>query len=100
MPDGSDEGHLFRIDVPQRDLDDLRDRLRCARWAPQHPDTGWDRGVPAGDLRALAEYWADGYDWRAHEARLNDVAQLRSVIDGQPIHVLQARSSDPAATRC
>jgi epoxide hydrolase len=27
--------------------------------------------VPLAYLRELCDYWADGYDWRATEARLN-----------------------------
>ena len=36
----------FRIDVPQPDLDDLRDRLARTRWPDQLPGAGWDYGIP------------------------------------------------------
>jgi hypothetical protein len=29
------------------------------------PGAGWERGVPVGYLREVAEYWRDGFDWRA-----------------------------------
>ncbi|WP_018653047.1 epoxide hydrolase family protein [Actinomadura flavalba] len=87
----------FRIDVPQADLDDLRDRLRRTRWAPELPGARWSRGVPTGYLRDLAGYWADGYDWRAHEARLNAFPQFSTVIDGQNVHFLHVRSPEPDA---
>ncbi|AQZ64731.1 Epoxide hydrolase [[Actinomadura] parvosata subsp. kistnae] len=86
----------FRIAIPQPDLDDLRDRLRRTRWAAQLPG-GWSRGVPVGHLRELAAYWADGFDWRAQEARLNEFPQYSTVIDGQPIHFLHVRSPEPHA---
>ena len=59
----------FRIDIPQADLDDLRDRLTRTRWPRQLPGDGWSRGVPLEYLQDLAGYWVNGYDWRAHEAR-------------------------------
>jgi Epoxide hydrolase N terminus len=62
----------FRIDVPQADLDDLADRLARTRWPDELPGTGWEAGVPLGYLKDLAAYWRTGYDWRAHEARLNE----------------------------
>ncbi|SPL89680.1 Epoxide hydrolase [[Actinomadura] parvosata subsp. kistnae] len=84
--------HPFRIEIPQQDLDDLHDRLARTRWQPQLPGTGWERGVPAGYLKDLAEYWRTGYDWRAHEARLNALPHFTTTIDGQLIHFVHVRS--------
>jgi pimeloyl-ACP methyl ester carboxylesterase len=88
----------FRVDVPQADLDDLRDRLRRTRFPGELPGVGWDRGVPVDYLRELAEYWASAYDWRAHEARLNAFPQFTTTIDGQRVHFLHVRSPEPDAT--
>ena len=72
----------FRISIPQADLDDLADRLARTRWPSAlpgatwdrgAPGAGWERGVPVGYLRELAEYWRDGFDWRAREDELNAV---------------------------
>jgi hypothetical protein len=41
----SAEIHPFRIEIPQADLDDLRDRLAKTRWPGQLPGAGWSRGV-------------------------------------------------------
>jgi pimeloyl-ACP methyl ester carboxylesterase len=87
----------FRIDVPQADLDDLRDRLARTRWPGEIPGSGWDAGVPLGYLRDLAEYWRSGYDWRAHEARLNEFPQFTTTIDGHNVHLLHVRSPEPGA---
>lgn len=92
----------FSINVPQADIDDLRDRLGRARWP--HPVPGRDesadfsRGIPVAYLRGLAEYWRDGFDWRAQEARLNEIEQITTIVDGQVFHVAHARSSNPGAT--
>jgi len=87
----------FRIDIPQADLDDLRERLRRTRWPDQLPGVGWTRGVPLDYLKQLAAYWADSYDWRAQEARLNQSPQFTTTIDGATIHFLQVRSPEPDA---
>ncbi|NUP02223.1 MAG: epoxide hydrolase [Nonomuraea sp.] len=88
----------YRVEIPQADLDDLRDRLRRTRWAPALPGTGWERGVPTGYLRDLAAYWADGFDWRAQEAAINVHPQFVTTIDGADVHVLHVRSPEPGAT--
>jgi pimeloyl-ACP methyl ester carboxylesterase len=87
----------FRIDVPQADLDDLRQRLARTRWPDELPGVGWTRGVPLGYLKELAGYWADGYDWRKQEAELNQYPQFTTTIDGANVHFLQVRSPEPDA---
>src|SRR6266550_1950467 len=73
----------FRIEVPDADLDDLRDRLARTRWPDELPGVGWSYGVPLGYLKELAEYWRAGYDWRKHQARINSFPQFATTIDGQ-----------------
>jgi pimeloyl-ACP methyl ester carboxylesterase len=88
----------FRIDIPQADLDDLADRLARTRWAADLPGGDpWARGVPAGYLRGLAGHWASSYDWREHEARLNELPQFVTAIDGQRIHFMHVRSPEEGA---
>ncbi|MFI6444340.1 epoxide hydrolase family protein [Kitasatospora sp. NPDC050543] len=87
----------YRIDIPQREVDDLRDRLARTRWGGEIPGVGWSRGVPADYLKALAAYWADGFEWREAEAELNGFPQFTTEIDGQNIHFLHVRSKNPAA---
>ncbi|KUO07246.1 epoxide hydrolase family protein [Streptomyces sp. DSM 15324] len=88
----------FRIDIPQADLDDLRDRLGRVRLPDSIPGTGWEMGIPVDHLAELAEYWRTTYDWRAWERRLNELPQFTTTIDGQSIHFLHVRSPEPDAT--
>lgn len=87
----------FRIDVPQGDLDDLRDRLGRTRFSTPLPGDDWDTGVPVAYLRELVTYWGQTYDWRAHEAQLNDMPQFTTMLDGQLIHFVHVRSETPGA---
>jgi epoxide hydrolase len=87
----------FRIEVPQADLDDLRDRLDRTRWPGEVPGIGWTRGVPLDYLKDLADYWANDFDWRRQEARLNELPQFATTIEGQNVHFLHVRSPEPDA---
>jgi pimeloyl-ACP methyl ester carboxylesterase len=87
----------FRLDVPEGELDDLRARLRRTRWPERETVDDWSQGVPLAYLQALCAYWADGYDWRATEARLNALGQFRTEVDGLGIHFIHVRSPHPAA---
>ncbi|MET9260812.1 epoxide hydrolase [Amycolatopsis sp. NPDC004079] len=88
----------FRIDISDAALADLRARLTQTRWPAPLPGEGWDRGVPVDWLREVASYWTTGYDWRAHEARLNEFPQFQTEIDGVDLHFLHVPSSVSDAT--
>jgi pimeloyl-ACP methyl ester carboxylesterase len=91
----SDDVTRFRLAIPDTELEDLRARLRATRW----PEAATDltQGVALDKLWELCDYWADGYDWRRVEARLNAIGQFKTTIDGLGIHFLHARSTDPDA---
>src|ERR671917_614908 len=98
----------FRIEVPQGDLNDLMDRLARTRWANELPldagtpqtgivPPGWEYGVPVSYVRGLVERWLTAYDWREWEAKLNEIPQFTTTIDGQNVHFLLVRSPEPDA---
>jgi pimeloyl-ACP methyl ester carboxylesterase len=87
----------FEIRVDDSVLDDLRARLALTRFPDQIEGTGWEYGFPVDELRELVAYWRDGYEWRTHEARLNELPHFRTQIDGQSIHFVHARSPHAGA---
>ena len=82
----------FHIRVDDSTLDDLRLRLSMTRFPDQIEGAGWEYGTPIAYVRELVTYWRDEYDWRAQEARLNELDHFRIRIDGQAIHFVHARS--------
>jgi len=82
----------FRIDIPEADLDDLRQRLARTRWPERETVDDWSQGIPLAYTQELCEYWANKYDWRATEARLNQFPQFRTTIDDLGIHFIHVRS--------
>jgi pimeloyl-ACP methyl ester carboxylesterase len=93
----SQEIRPFDIDIAQADLDDLHRRLADTRWPDEQPGSEWSKGVPFAYLRELAEHWRTAYDWRAVEARLNELPQFITEIDGQTLHFVHQRSPEPDA---
>jgi pimeloyl-ACP methyl ester carboxylesterase len=87
----------FRIAIDDAVLEDLRRRLADARWpdeAPGHPP--WQLGADLNRIRALAEYWRDGYDWRAEEAALNALPQFVVELDQIRLHFIHCPGRGPA----
>jgi len=87
----------FRVNVPEHELEELRDRLRRTRWPVEIASSGWSYGTNQGYLQELCSYWHTDYDWRASEALLNSFQQVVTTVDGQRVHAVHARSPEPGA---
>ena len=85
----------FGVHVAESVLDDLRSRLRATRWPDAAPGPAWSQGTDLDYLRALASYWADEFDWREQENRLNAYAHFTAEIDGVTVHFVHQSSGKP-----
>ena len=82
----------FRIEVPQEQLADLRRRIEATRWPSKELVADRSQGVQLATLQVLATYWANAYDRRRVAARLNELPQFTTEIDGVEIHFIHVRS--------
>ncbi|MCR2765156.1 epoxide hydrolase [Microbacterium sp. zg.B48] len=87
----------FTVQFAQEDLDDLRTRVRETRWPERETVDDASQGVQLQVVQQLAQRWADDYDWRAVELRLNELPQFVTRIDGLDIHFIHVRSAHEGA---
>jgi pimeloyl-ACP methyl ester carboxylesterase len=81
-----------KVHVPEAELTELRRRISNTRWPDRETVTDATQGVQLATTQALARYWATDYDWRKIEAKLNDLPQFITEIDGLDIHFVHVRS--------
>jgi pimeloyl-ACP methyl ester carboxylesterase len=82
----------FRVDIPEEAISDLRRRVNATRWPERETVSDDTQGVPLVLIQELARYWGSEYDWRKCEAKLNDLPQFMTKIDGLDIHFVHVRS--------
>jgi pimeloyl-ACP methyl ester carboxylesterase len=82
----------FHLEIPEKQLDDLRRRISATRWPSKELVPDRSQGVQLEPLQELARYWATDYDWRTAEAELNALPQFITEIDGVEIHFIHVRS--------
>jgi pimeloyl-ACP methyl ester carboxylesterase len=87
----------FRVNVPEKDLAELRRRIAATRWPEKETVADQSQGVPLAMTRELASYWGTDYDWRKAEAKLNSLPQFVTKIDGLDIHYIHVRSREKNA---
>ncbi|CZR68834.1 related to epoxide hydrolase [Phialocephala subalpina] len=87
----------FKVAIPQEKLDLLKQKLSLTSFPTESSDVGWERGCPLADVQRLTKAWQT-FDWRAAEAKLNEVPQFTTPIgvDGFgeiDVHFVWQRSS-------
>ena len=82
----------FSISMPEEAITDLRRRIAATRWPESETVADDSQGVPLALMQELARYWGTSYDWRKCEARLNELPNFTTEIDGLDIHFIHVRS--------
>ncbi|MBY3243191.1 epoxide hydrolase [Rhizobium laguerreae] len=89
---GGDAIRPFRCAIPQKEVDELRRRIRATRWPGKETVPDRSQGVQLLKLKPLVDYWGTEYDWRRGEKKLNAHAQFMTKIDGLDIHFIHVKS--------
>ena len=95
---GSADIRPFTVAIDQADRDDLDRRLAHTRLPRPGAADNWDLGTPNSYLKETVDYWRDGFDWRAQEARMNEFPHFLTEIDGQTVHFIHVPSAESNAT--
>ena len=85
----------FRLAVPESVLEDLRQRLARTRLPDEPPLAPWSTGTSVTFLKQLLDYWRDGFDWRAQEAKLNAFRQHTVPLAGIDVHFIHEEGKGP-----
>ena len=85
----------FTIDIPQVDIDELHARLKRTRFPSDYNNDDWAFGVSSQYLRRLVDHWANAYDWRSVEAKMNRYKHFKTIIDGVPVHFMRVPGHGP-----
>jgi pimeloyl-ACP methyl ester carboxylesterase len=85
----------FKVNIPDDTLIDLKCRLNATRWSSDLDNEDEFYGLSTRYLRGLVDYWANGFDWRAAERKINEFAHHRVVIDGVPVHFIREPGKGP-----
>jgi microsomal epoxide hydrolase len=89
------EAKPYQLAVPESVLNDLRERLARTRLPDEPPLAPWSTGTSVGYMRELLDYWREGFDWRAHEAKLNAFRQFTVPLDGIDLHFIHEAGQGP-----
>lgn len=91
----------FRVDIPQREVERLYEKLlkKEQRHPTQDvvPNAGHDYGLPTSWALDLVNYWTNSYSWTKAQDAMNRFRHFTTNIEDVDIHFIHERSKDPNA---
>jgi pimeloyl-ACP methyl ester carboxylesterase len=82
----------FRVDIPEDEIIELKRRIHATRWPDKETVADESQGVRLKTIQELARHWADEYDWRKIEGKINSYPNFMTEIDGLDFHFIHVRS--------
>jgi pimeloyl-ACP methyl ester carboxylesterase len=83
----------FKVNIPEEDITELKRRIKATRWPEKETVSDQSQGVQLATIQELARYWAEEYDWRNIESRINSYPHFMTEIDGLDFHFIHVRST-------
>ncbi|SFD64837.1 Pimeloyl-ACP methyl ester carboxylesterase [Paenibacillus catalpae] len=96
-PQQTDAIRPFQVHIPETELTELRRRINETKWPDRETVPDQSQGTQLETMKELARYWANDYDWRKFEQKLNSYPQYMTNIDGLDIHFIHVRSKHKGA---
>lgn len=81
----------FRINIDEKILVGLKDRLRKTRYQESLEGVNFTYGFNSNALKNIVNYWIDKYDWRKQEKYLNSFPQFKTTIEGIQVHFIHVK---------
>lgn len=87
------EAEQFRIEIPQKKLDWIRERVRDYPWHEMPSGAHWEYGTPLPFMKDLADYWVHKYEWKLVEAKINQFAHYKAKVGDETLHFIHEPGS-------
>jgi len=85
--------HPFRVSVPDATLAHIRARVEAYPWHEMPDKSGWVYGTNLEYMKDLCAYWLDQYDWRKHEAIINNFSHHKAAVNDFELHFIREKGS-------
>ena len=83
----------FNVDIPKKDLIKIYNKVKNFPWHEMPTDGGWEYGTNLNYMKEISSYWIKEFDWKKHEAEINNFSNFTSKVDGIDIHFIHEKGS-------
>lgn len=94
----------YKISVPSAAIEELHQKLALSKFADDADEDDGDRrrGAPVADVKRIAKYWQENFDWASFEERMNRLPHFEATIslegfDPFELHFVHQKNANPDA---
>ncbi|ROW05703.1 hypothetical protein VMCG_05211 [Cytospora schulzeri] len=94
----------YKISVPSAAIDQLHHKLALSKFPDDTGTDGddWGRGTPIANVKRIAKYWREEFNWASFEDRLNELPHYETTMslegfDPFELHFIHRKSANPDA---
>ena len=69
----------FQIHIDDSEIELLHKKIELTRWPDEVNDSKWSYGTSLKFMQHVADYWVNNFNWRDHEAYLNDIGSFKFI---------------------
>jgi pimeloyl-ACP methyl ester carboxylesterase len=83
----------FKLDIPNKVLQEIHTKVKNYPWHEMPDDGGWKYGSNLDYMKEISNYWIKDFDWRKHEAKINQFPNFTTIVDDIEIHFIHEKGS-------
>ncbi|MDC0616949.1 epoxide hydrolase [Candidatus Pelagibacter ubique] len=83
----------FKLDIPDKVLQEIYTKVKNYPWHEMPDDGGWKYGSNLDYMKEISNYWIKDFDWRKHEAKINQFPNFTTIVDDIEIHFIHEKGS-------
>ncbi|KAH8883320.1 epoxide hydrolase 1 [Thozetella sp. PMI_491] len=93
----------YQISVASEAIAELHQKLVASKFPDDTDDDGdWECGAPVADIKRVAKYWQEKFDWSSYEETLNKLPHFETTIslegfDPFELHFVHQKAANPDA---
>jgi len=83
----------FKISIPDKTLLEIYNKVKNYPWHEMPDDGGWKYGSNLDYMKEISSYWVNDFDWRKHEAEINNFSNFTTIVDDIEMHFIHEKGS-------
>ncbi len=83
----------FKLNIPDKALQEIYTKVKNYPWHEMPDDGGWKYGSNLHYMKEISSYWVNDFDWRKHEAEINNFSNFTTIVDDIEMHFIHEKGS-------
>ena len=83
----------FKVNISNQVLDSIYAKVKKYPWHEMPDDGGWKYGTNLDYMKEITNYWVSDFDWRKHEAHINNFSNFKTEVNDIEIHFIIEKGS-------